>query len=407
MFDLASEILQTMRNNKLRTALTGLSVAWGIFMLITLVSVATGLTRQFREDMMGAQSQQLSVWGNLTTKPYHGYREGRRIVLKNQDIDIIARENKDNVKDVSSEIYVGSGGQISTNTTFVTAGMTGTFPSTRELADLDMISGRFISEGDIDKTLKVMVLPKEYARQLFPPEGEAAVGSRVKALGLSFLVIGVYDTRWGRTVYIPFSTARLLSENKDDLGQMKILLDGVSTADEAADVEKDVRHTFAAIHDFDPEDDSGVWIWNAVEQALTVQTGIGILNIGVWVLGLLTLLSGIIGISNIMFVSVKERTHEIGIRRAIGATPSKILIQILAESIVITTLFGYIGIVMGTALTESLNSVVDPDIFGHLHVDLGIAAQVTVVLIVAGALAGLFPALKALKVKPVEALRDE
>ena len=165
--------------------------------------------------------------------------------------------------------------------------------------------------------------------------------------------------------------------------------------------------SLASTHGFDPDDESGVWIWNAVSNALTVQGGMSILNIGVWILGLLTLLSGIIGISNIMFVSVKERTHEIGIRRAIGAKPVKILTQILTESVVITTLFGYIGIVLGTVLTEVLAANVGDGIMDYAHVDLGIAAQVTAVLIVAGALAGLFPALRALKVKPVEALRDE
>jgi putative ABC transport system permease protein len=152
---------------------------------------------------------------------------------------------------------------------------------------------------------------------------------------------------------------------------------------------------------------SGVWIWNAISQSLKIQGAIGILDLSVWILGLLTLLSGIIGISNIMFVSVKERTHEIGIRRAIGAKPHKILIQILSESVAITTLFGYIGIIMGTALTELLTNMIQDSFMSYVKVDLALAAQVTVVLIIAGALAGLFPALKALKVKPVEALRDE
>ena len=251
-----------------------------------------------------------------------------------------------------------------------------------------------------------MVLPKEYAEQLFPPDGKKAVGQRVECAGLSFLVIGVYESH-RRTIYIPYSTARVFSSDNTNLDQIILLLNGVTEIEQADNIEKDVRHTLAWAHDFDPDDESGVWIWNAVSQALTVQGAIGILNIGVWVLGLLTLLSGIIGISNIMFVSVKERTHEIGIRRAIGAKPVKILTQILTESVVITTLFGYIGIVMGTALTEVLASTVGQGMFDYAHVDLRIAIQVTVVLIVAGALAGLFPALKALKVKPVEALRDE
>lgn len=405
MFDLANEILQTIRHNKLRTTLTGLSVAWGIFMLITLVSVANGITRSFKEEMMNSDSQKISIWGGTTTKPYHGYREGRNIDLKNKDIDILSHEQRDVVQEVTSELN-GTQSGISTNTTNVQAGFTGVFPSALGLNNLELIDGRFISQGDIDKKAKVMVLPKEYAEQLFPPDGKKAVGQRVECAGLSFLVIGVYESH-RRTIYIPYSTARVFSSDNTNLDQIILLLNGVTEIEQADNIEKDVRHTLASAHDFDPDDESGVWIWNAVSQALTVQGAIGILNIGVWVLGLLTLLSGIIGISNIMFVSVKERTHEIGIRRAIGAKPVKILTQILTESVVITTLFGYIGIVMGTALTEVLASTVGQGMFDYAHVDLRIAIQVTVVLIVAGALAGLFPALKALKVKPVEALRDE
>lgn len=407
MFDLANEILQTLRNNKLRTALTGLAVAWGIFMLITLVSVANGVTASFEENMMRGNNQKISVWGGTTTKPYHGYREGRRINLRNSDIRNVSREHASDVKAVTSEIY-GSHSLVSTNTTYVEAGYTGVFPSTYDQEQLDMLAGRFISDRDMEENAKVMVLSEEYAKQLFPPDGLSAVGKRVNCAGISFLVIGVYKGRWQRTLYIPYTTARVFAQDKDNLGQMAIQLNGVSSVEEAEDIEAGIRRTLGSTHDFNPLDLSAVWVWNAVKGALTIRSAMGILGVGVWVLGLLTLLSGIIGISNIMFVSVKERTHEIGIRRAIGAKPRSVLVQILAESIAITTLFGYIGIVLGTGLTEFLSSLDSGgDFLSYAHVDIGLALQVTVVLVIAGALAGLFPALKALKVKPVEALRDE
>lgn len=395
-----------MRHNKLRTALTGLSVAWGIFMLITLVSVANGITTSFERNMMNGNNQKISVWSGVTTKPYHGYREGRRISLKNNDISVVYNEHKDVVDEVTSEFYSAQT-RVSTNKTSVNAGYTGVFPSTCKLESLKLLEGRFITQRDLDEESKVMVLSKEFAEQLFPPEGKGAVGQRVSSGGISFLIVGVYVCDWRRTIYIPYTTARALSTDKEYLGQMTLVLDGVDNLDEAKRIENGVRQTLASVHDFDPEDTSSLWIWNAISNTLTAKGAIGILNIGVWTLGLLTLLSGIIGISNIMFVSVKERTHEIGIRRAIGAKPSKILVQILMESVAITTLFGYIGIVMGTALTELLSSTIGDEMFRDAHVDLMIAAQVTVVLIISGALAGLFPALKALKVKPVEALRDE
>lgn len=304
-----------------------------------------------------------------------------------------------------SQIY-GTSSQVSTPTTYVQAGYQGVYPSALGLERLEMKQGRFINDDDMKKLAKVVVLPQTYAEQLFPPDGSKALGSRVTIQSLSFLVVGVYGDKWRRNIYIPYTTARSLTNDKDNVGQMTLVLKGVSTEDEATDIEDNLRGTMAATHEFSPQDESAVWIWNAVKQNLTVQGGMNILGLSVWILGLLTLLSGIIGISNIMFVSVKERTHEIGIRRAIGAKPRNILVQILTESIVITTLFGYIGIVLGTVLVAVIRSIGD-EMTASMKVDLGLAFQVTMVLIASGALAGLFPALKALKVKPVEALRDE
>lgn len=405
MFDLANEILQTLSHNKLRTALTGLAVAWGIFMLITLVSAANGVIDDFRTNMMNDDNQKIMVGGGVTTKPYAGYREGRNISLKNRDIDAIEQTHSKDVKAVVSQIY-GTSSQVSTPTTYVQAGYQGVYPSALGLERLEMKQGRFINDDDMKKLAKVVVLPQTYAEQLFPPDGSKALGSRVTIQSLSFLVVGVYGDKWRRNIYIPYTTARSLTNDKDNVGQMTLVLKGVSTEDEATDIEDNLRGTMAATHEFSPQDESAVWIWNAVKQNLTVQGGMNILVLSVWILGLLTLLSGIIGISNIMFVSVKERTHEIGIRRAIGAKPRNILVQILTESIVITTLFGYIGIVLGTVLVAVIRSIGD-EMTASMKVDLGLAFQVTMVLIASGALAGLFPALKALKVKPVEALRDE
>ncbi|MDY4810865.1 MAG: ABC transporter permease [Muribaculaceae bacterium] len=394
-----------MSHNKLRTALTGLSVAWGIFMLITLVSVASGITSGFKENMASQSSQKMMLWSGVTTKPYHGYREGRSIQLKPADMTTLEAEHPEQVKQATAVIS----GQVTNFTAGANSVSTfyqGVKPVEEELSNIKINRGRFINDNDMARKTKVMVLPDDYARQLFPPDGEKAVGSRVNVGDISFIVVGKYNGKWMRNVYIPYTTAQALSEDQEYIGSMTLVLKNVDNTEQADRLEKGVRKSMAKAHDFSPEDESGVWIWNAISQSLTARTGINILNIGVWVLGLLTLLSGIIGISNIMFVSVRERTHEIGIRRAIGAKPHKILTQILAESIAITTLFGYIGILLGVALTELLTRLFG-EFIPDARVDLSIAAQVTVVLIIAGALAGLFPALKALKVKPVEALRDE
>ncbi|MDE6126281.1 MAG: ABC transporter permease [Muribaculaceae bacterium] len=408
MFDLISEILQTLRHNKLRTALTGFSVAWGVFMLIVLLSMARGLTNSFRTNMMSSGTKQISVWGGRTSKAYHGYKEGRRIKLHDDDMGAIKDARPADVVEVTSEVY-GSAPSISTATRHISGSYTGIYPSYMEREGHRLLEGRSINDRDIKELAKVMVLSTEYANQLFPPDGKGAVGSRVRLNGLSFLVVGVYKGRWSRDKLIPYTTAKMMQEKKDETGGLSVLLsDNVTTEEEGKDVEKGVRQTLAATHDFDATDDSSVWVFNKFVNSLKMENGMNILNIGVWVLGLMTLLSGVVGISNIMFVSVKERTHEIGIRRAIGARPARIVAQVIAEGIAITTLFGYIGIVLGTIVTQLIAMVLaDQPFMENPTVSLAIAFEVTVVLVAAGALAGLFPALKALKVKPVEALRYE
>lgn len=408
MFDLVSEILQTLRHNKLRTALTGLSVAWGVFMLIVLLSMARGLTNSFRDDMMSSGTKQISVWGGRTSKAYHGYKEGRRIKLHDDDMGAIEDALPEDVVEVTSEVY-GNAPSLSTTTRHIDGSYTGVYPSYLDREGHKMVEGRFINDRDIEQRAKVMVLATDFAEQLFPPDGKGAVGSRVRLNGLSFQVVGVYQGRWSRDKLIPYTTAKMMQKKKDETGGLSVLLsDNVTTEEKGNDVENGVRQTLAATRDFNPDDESALWVFNKFVNSLQMENGMNILNIGVWILGLMTLLSGVVGISNIMFVSVKERTHEIGIRRAIGARPARIVTQVISEGISITTLFGYIGIVLGTAVAQMIAMVLaDQPFMKNPTVSLAIAFEVTVVLVVAGALAGMFPALKALKVKPVEALRDE
>lgn len=408
MFDLFREISQTLSHNKLRTALTGLAVAWGIFMLMTLLAAANGVTTAFRDNMLGPDSQKLSIWGGQTSKPYHGYREGRSINLKDADLALVADENKDYAAQVNSTIS-GGWSTMSTPTTFIRAGFDGVYPSTLvNSSRISLRDGRYINDNDVATTAKVIVLSERYASQLFPPDGAKAVGSRVNVGGISFKVVGVYTARWGRENYVPYSTARLMSENKDQIGNMTVYLKNVSTEADGEAAENAVRQTLAGAHEFDHDDSSALWVRNEFVDGIKGLKAMNILNLGVWLLGILTLLTGIVGISNIMFVSVRERTHEIGVRRAIGARPRSILIQIIAEAVAITTLFGYIGIVAGTIASELLaRNFANNDFIKDPHVSLALAIEVTAVLIISGALAGLFPALRSLKIKPVEALRDE
>lgn len=408
MTDLFHEIMQTLRNNKLRTILTGVSVTWGVFMLIVLLGVARGVTNSFDSRMASSNTTRLQVYGGRTSLPWEGNREGRRIRLEEKDLTNIPQGSKEFVESVSARIY-GSGA-VSTSKAKVNRGFTGVFPSyLKENSSFTLKEGRFINGMDIDETRKVVVIPSYYASQLFPPTGDDALGKNVVMNGLAFKVIGIYDSRWQREFLIPFTVAKLMSTDWKDVGQISVNLKNVVTEDDGNAAEASVKNTLAKTHNFDPKDDNAVWISNQFNNALTVRKGMGILDLAVWILGILTLLTGIVGISNIMFVSVKERTHEIGIRRAIGAKPRKILTQILAEAIAITLIFGYIGIFLGTIVTQIIAQFQggEDGILENPTVSITIAVEVTFVLVLAGALAGLFPAVKALKVKPVEALRDE
>ncbi len=407
MLDLINEISQTLRHNKLRTALTGLAVAWGVFMLIVLLSVARGVTNSFEENMMGPRSKMVQMWGGYTSRPYGGYREGRGIKLRDSDMDRIARDGRRHVDEVSSVIY-GEAQTISYPDKSNTAEYTGMSPSARLTQTHALMAGRYINDRDMAELAHVMVLSEDFARQLFPPDGMAAVGKRVNCRGLSWLVVGVYRANWYRDNIVPYTTARHISKNPEEVGSLKVTLKNVNSESDGETAEKDIRQSLAKAHNFDPDDESALWINNRFLNGLQAQNGMSILSVSVWVLGLLSLLSGIVGISNIMFVSVRERTHEIGIRRAIGARPRTILVQIIAEAVAITTLFGYIGIVFGTALAQIIGHLSEGSgILVNPTVNLSLAFEVTLVLVIAGALAGFFPAMKALKVKPVEALRDE
>lgn len=406
MFDLFREIFQALSNNKTRTTLTGLAVAWGIFMLIVLLGMSRGVTNGFQSRMTADNSRVISVFGGFTSKPYKGYKEGRWISPEDEDIKVIERDNRSNVERVTATKSLDSA-KLSTSKDYVSDEVQGDFPNRLKEGRITMVNGRFLNQPDLDQERKVIVLSTQSAETLFG-KNVNPVGRRVDAMGLSWLVIGVYRHDWDKSNYVPYTTAMRLSGNDGKVSDLTVKLYNVKSEADGMAVEEDVRHSLSKVHEFSPDDDSAVHLWNRFVQYLTQMKAMGILEMAVWVIGIFTLLSGIVGVSNIMFVSVRERTHEIGIRRAIGAKPRSILVQVVAESVVITTMFGYIGIVFGmmvTGLIDQLSKGVE--FLENPTVDLFIAVKVTVVLIIAGALAGLFPAMKATKVKPVEALRDE
>ncbi len=405
MFDIFKEIWQTMCTSKLRTALTGLAVAWGIFMLIILVSLAQGVINSFSNTDMAKSPNVINLWGGFAYKPYHGLPSGRWIRLKESNINDIERALPDFVERASGELR--NSGTFSSVTESVTNSYCGVFPDAQQQNVIILKDGRFINDKDLAEQRKVIVLDGATSMSLFNTT-DNVVGRIVKLNGLAFSVVGVYEHDWKRDNYMPYTTAKAISGFNDKVNPIRVNVKNLYTKEDGLQLEKDIRSELSKSLRYDPSDESALWIWNKFNQVLETNSAMGILNTTLWVIGLLTLITGIVGVSNIMFVSVRERTHEIGIRRAIGAKPRLILLQIILESVVLTTVFGYIGIMLGVGGTELLNFYFEGAQFmPRLTVDLSLAFKVTAVLIVAGAMAGLFPALRALKIKPVEALRTE
>lgn len=405
MIDLIHEIAQTIRNNKLRTILTGIAVAWGVFMLVVLLGAVRGV-RNAMDDMFSASGNNtMSIYNGRTSKGYKGYKEGRYIQLKESDLETLEKSPVD-ISETGAKMY-GRSVTISGEKDYVSTSLQGVYPQNMKTDRITEIEGRFINHADIDGARKVMVIPSGYAETLFGSK-EKALGKTVKAMGLGWKIVGVYTHRWRRQIYVPFTTYDLLTGKKGNVGEVVATVEGLKTETDGDNAVQGIRDALAHKHEFDPEDANAVWVYNSFNNYLSQQEGMGYMQLAGWVIGVLTLLTGIIGVSNIMFVSVRERVHEIGIRRAIGAKPRSVIIQVLSESVAITALFGYMGIVVGMIALQVINVFFgDSEGFKNPTLDISIAIEVTVALIIAGGLAGLFPALKAIKVKPVEALRDE
>lgn len=394
-----------MRTNKLRTFLTGFSVSWGIFILILLLSIANGMVRMWEEMSSRNDPMRITIYSGYTTKPYMGMKPGRYLELNSRYFDDIEESNPHNIKNVTGYRWIQ--GQISSQLDYLSDGYAqGVYPEyfTGRFA---LVHGRYLNDADIDQMRKVIVLSKESAATLFGSD-DKAVGNTVTVNGYTFTVVGVYDHKWESTPLVPFTTADALTGFSGSVNVTDVHMQNITSTEQSNQVADGVRATLAKDMKFDPTDPGGIYTHNRYEQQESNATAGNILTYVMWVIGILTLLTGVVGVSNIMFVSVRERTHEIGIRRAIGAKPRAILTQVVIESVALTTVFGYIGIVMGTLATElARHMMAGSEVNINPTADLTIALEVTATLIVTGALAGIFPALRAIKVKPVEALSEE
>lgn len=419
MFDIWQEIYSTIKRNKLRTFLTGFAVAWGIFMLIVLLGAGNGLIHAFEQSSSERAMNSIKIYCGWTTKSYDGLKEGRYVRLDNKDLDATERYFPDNVITAGATVWQGNS-NVSFGTEYVNISLAGVFPHHTEVEAVKLFKGRFINEIDIRERRKVIILHKKTAEILFDKSHTEPIGQFVNAGSVVYQVVGLYNDRGDSgdsPAFLPFTTVQTIYNRGDKLDN--IVMTTKNLESEAANnvFEEKYRKVLAAHHRFDPTDHSAIWIWNRFTNYLQQQKGMNILRTAIWIIGIFTLLSGIVGVSNIMLITVKERTREFGIRKALGAKPLSILWLIIVESVTITTLFGYVGMVAGIGATEWMNNafgnqtmdagMFSETVFLNPTVDIQIAIQATLTLIIAGTLAGLFPARKAVSIRPIEALRAD
>ena len=408
-----NEIWQTARRNKLRTTLTGFAVAWGIFMLVVLLGAGNGLINAQLKQSSRFLSSSMVVFGNWTSKPYQGLKEGRDIRLHQKDIDITSQEFPGTVDEVGAQYRTSA--TISLGQQYIATSICGVYPNHNKIDKVEMLEGRFINQIDLSEKRKVLVISNKQAKEL-----KAKVGNFVNVGNFAFQVVGIYkEQENGRAdIFSSYSAIKsIYGANTDDAGRIEFTFHGLDTKQANEDFEKDYRHRLNAEHQAHPEDEEAIWIWNRFTQNLQMEQGIDIIRTFLWVVGLFTLLSGIVGVSNIMLITVKERTHEFGIRKAIGAKPWNILKLIIVESVIITTFFGYIGMVMGVMANEYMDATLGHDtidtglfkatVFVDPTVGLDVCIEATMVMVIAGTIAGLIPAFKASRIRPIEALRAE
>jgi putative ABC transport system permease protein len=417
MLDFWQEIYGTIKRNKMRTFLTGFSVAWGIFILIVLLGAGNGLINAFTANSKDRALNSMRIFSGQTSMPFKGLAKDRPIQFKTNDVGFLKDNFKDNV--ISAGATISHSDTVSYKTEGINLSIIGVNPEYSKIEACKIKLGRFINAEDISERRKVIVLGEKTAKTLFLKQTNP-LGYIISVNGLMYKVIGLYETNSDRQsgeAYVPFTTSQQVYCKGDSIDDVIFLTKGIDNMSESKEFEDKYRAAMGRAHSFDPLDKSAIWIWDRIKNYLDQQQAAHILRIAIWVIGIFTLLSGIVGVSNIMLITVRERTREFGIRKALGAKPGSILRLIIAESITITAIFGYIGMFLGILATEYMNvlagdqvmnaGVFQATVFSNPTVDISVAVQATVTLIIAGTLAGFFPARKATRIRPIEALRAE
>ncbi|MDD2285557.1 MAG: ABC transporter permease [Paludibacter sp.] len=414
--DILQEIWSGLKRNKLRTILTGLSVSWGIFILIVLLGAGNGLKNGVTSNFSDRSTNTVQLWPGRTSLPYKGYQSGRSLSFTEKELKKVELEVTEAVNETP---IVDKYLNISYKNEYGSYSVKGTLPHYEQIFNLkfDADGGRFINETDMLENRKVIVIDQRIKEVLF--KEESPLGKFVKVDQVMFQVVGVNTKkeRWGDgNAYIPYSTAQMVFNPNKKFYSMAMIVEGLETKEENEQFNDRLKENVSQTMLFDPKDTQALWINNSQQNYLQTMSIFNGISLFVLIVGIFTLIAGVVGVSNIMLVTVKERTREIGIRKAIGAPPAQILFTIILESILITAIFGYMGMMAGIGITEVVNMVMEQSaaanpsgmsVFKNPTVNLNYVYFSTMIMIVAGIIAGYMPARKAVKIKPIEAMRDE
>jgi putative ABC transport system permease protein len=409
MFDLDKwqEIFATIRKNKLRTFLTGFSVAWGIFMLIVLLGSGNGLQNGIEYQFKADATNTLWLFPGSTTMAYKGMKPGRQINFTNEDYNFV-KEYIPGVEEISARYFFWENRIISYKKQFGSFDLICVHPDMQLIEKIVVDQGRLLNKVDQLGNRKVVIIGLPVKAALFK-NGENPVGEYIRVNGVPFKVVGVFTDRNDRDeqrIYLPISTAQMIFNGGNSIHNLTLTTNLSAAQSEV--LEQTLRTKLANRHRFNSEDKSALYISNTLREFKQFQNMFMGIKLFILVIGLFTIIAGVVGVSNIMIIVVNERTKEIGIRKAIGATPWSVIFLIIFESVIITAFAGYIGLVSGIGLLELVNKFMPAsDFFRNPEVNFNIAVAATLILVLSGMLAGLFPAIKAARIRPVIALRDE
>jgi len=416
MIDYLQEIFSTLKQNRLRAMMTGFSVAWGIFMLILLLGSGKGLENGMEFNFKGTSKNALWVWSRRTQVAHDGLKAGRRINFTVQDGKMIERQFEDDMENFSGRFHLWGDYAVTYGNEYGDFSIEGIMPEFQKIQLVDMVQGRYINHLDIKEYRKSIIISEPVQKHLF--KDKEPLGEYIKVNGVPFMVVGTFinpEDKDDKQLYMPLTTTQRVFNGNNRINEMAIATNATTVAENKR-IEEEVRNLLIKRHRVSPDDQQAIGIWNTLESFKQAQGVFAGIRMFVWVIGIMTIIAGIVGVSNIMIILVKERTKEIGIRKAIGATPMSIIRLVLSESVFITGLAGFFGLVAGMGLLAGISAILkqvaveNQDVqraFFNPAADLNVALWALAILVTAGLVAGFIPARKASSIRPIEALHDE